>query len=281
MRNILRLALVVLALMAVAAVGIVAYVYSGIYNVAATRQHTAPVYWLLTTALTRSIEVRADDIVVPDLSGDDRFHSGLDLYRQHCSQCHGAPGVAPERFALGMTPLPPPIVQIGRERSAAEIFWAAKHGLKMTGMPGWDFKLSDEEIWNLVAFILAIPTLSPVEYYDLTGTAPNPTEPATDQPLGNYSGDPDRGKVALRQYGCIACHQIEGIVGPETWVGPPLEGIGERKYIAGVLPNSSQNLVRWIRNPQGVDPLTAMPELGVTEKHARDMVAYLYSRNDP
>ncbi|MCV0397294.1 MAG: hypothetical protein K5878_18210 [Rhizobiaceae bacterium] len=49
--------------------------------------------------------------------------------------------------------------------------------------------------------------------------------------------------------------------------------MSERKYIAGVLPNSRENLVRWIRDPQGIYPPTATPNLGVTEKHARDVDA--------
>jgi cytochrome c len=36
-------------------------------------------------------------------------------------------------------------------------------------------------------------------------------------------------------------------------------------------------MLRWIRDPQSVNPRTVMPNLGVTEQHARDMAAYLYS----
>ncbi|HJS78281.1 MAG TPA: cytochrome C, partial [Burkholderiales bacterium] len=60
-------------------------------------------------------------------------------------------------------------------------------------------------------------------------------------------------------------------------VGPPLGGIARRVYIAGVLPNTPERMAQFIRAPQSADPRTAMPTLGVTEEHARDMVAYLYS----
>ena len=49
-----------------------------------------------------------------------------------------------------------------------------------------------------------------------------------------------------------------------------------RRYIAGVLPNTSENMVRWITEPHGVDPLSAMPDLGVSEGVARDIATYLY-----
>jgi cytochrome c1 len=60
-------------------------------------------------------------------------------------------------------------------------------------------------------------------------------------------------------------------------VGPPLDGIGGRVYIAGVLENSPDNMIRWIRDPRGVDPMTAMPPTGATERDARDIAAYLYT----
>ncbi len=81
----------------------------------------------------------------------------------------------------------------------------------------------------------------------------------------------------LRQYGCGACHAIAGVPGADGRVGPPLTGIGERVYIAGTLPNTEENLVRWIMDPQAMRPGTAMPDVGVNEVHARIMAAYLYS----
>jgi cytochrome c1 len=53
--------------------------------------------------------------------------------------------------------------------------------------------------------------------------------------------------------------------------------MAKRPVIAGSLPNNQANLVRWIRNPQAIDPETAMPMLGVTERDALDMSAYLLS----
>jgi cytochrome c1 len=60
-------------------------------------------------------------------------------------------------------------------------------------------------------------------------------------------------------------------------VGPPLDRLAHRVYLAGMLPNTAENLAFWIRHPQKVDPRTAMPDMQVTESHARDMVAYLYT----
>ena len=90
------------------------------------------------------------------------------------------------------------------------------------------------------------------------------------------AGDPERGKLLLRQYGCGACHSIPGVATAQGNVGPPLGAIAKRIYLAGVLPNTPANMVRWIRVPQEIAPGTAMPNLQVPEPHAQDMVAYLY-----
>ena len=90
-------------------------------------------------------------------------------------------------------------------------------------------------------------------------------------------GDAARGKVAIQAHGCLACHAIPGIPGPGSNVGPPLDGIAKRAYIAGVLANKPASMVRWLRDPLAVDPRTAMPSTGLTEAEAKDIAAYLYT----
>lgn len=90
-------------------------------------------------------------------------------------------------------------------------------------------------------------------------------------------GDPDKGKAAIRRYGCQVCHSIRGVEGARGQIGPALDTIGSRSYLAGQLPNTPENLIRWIREPQAVAPGTAMPDMGVTEQDAKDMAAYLYT----
>lgn len=90
-------------------------------------------------------------------------------------------------------------------------------------------------------------------------------------------GDPARGPAIMRKYGCQSCHTIPGVVGADGLVGPPLAGIASRSYIAGVLPNAPANMMRWILDPKAVDPLTAMPNTGVTTSDVRHIAAYLYT----
>jgi cytochrome c1 len=62
-------------------------------------------------------------------------------------------------------------------------------------------------------------------------------------------------------------------------IGPSLDGIAVREMVAGRLGNSPDNLQRWIRDPQAVSPGTAMPDLNVGERDARDITAFLYTRD--
>jgi cytochrome c oxidase assembly factor CtaG len=86
-----------------------------------------------------------------------------------------------------------------------------------------------------------------------------------------------RGKEAIRSYGCMSCHSVPGITGATTMVGPPLAGMASRGYIAGVMSNTPTHMIEWLMNPPGIDSKTAMPNMNVTERDARDIAAYLYT----
>jgi len=90
------------------------------------------------------------------------------------------------------------------------------------------------------------------------------------------AGDADNGRLLLRQFGCGTCHRIPGVAAARGNVGPPLDAIGSRAYVAGELPNTPDNLVHWIMDPKSVHPRTAMPDMAVSEAQARDIVAYLW-----
>lgn len=273
--------IIALSLAAAAAAGAGLYVYFGVYSVAATEQHTAPVYWLLDIAMRRSVAQHAENIAVPPLDDDTMIKRGFRLYRGECEQCHGGPGVAPQAIALGMTPLPANLAHAARVLKPAELFWIVKYGIKMSGMPAWEFRLPEADLWAIVAFLERLPNLAPLEYQETArrlATLPAEVAAAAPEPAVEI-GDPERGKIAIHQYACATCHKIPGIVGANAPVGPTLKGIAMRQFIAGVLPNTRDNMIRWLRTPTKVDPRTAMPDLRVTERDANDIAAYLYTLN--
>lgn len=91
------------------------------------------------------------------------------------------------------------------------------------------------------------------------------------------SWKPARGKMLIEYYGCGACHRIGGISLANGHVGPPLTNFVRRyRLIAGVMPNTPQNVVRWILDPPKIVPTVDMPDLGLGRRGAEDVVAYLY-----
>jgi cytochrome c2 len=99
----------------------------------------------------------------------------------------------------------------------------------------------------------------------------------TRQHASATGGDSERGVAAISRYGCGSCHTIPGVVNAHGLVGPSLAGLGDRMYIAGVLPNAPENLSRWLRDPKSINEKTVMPNLGINPRDAADIGAYLYS----
>jgi len=89
------------------------------------------------------------------------------------------------------------------------------------------------------------------------------------------NGDVTRGKALMNQYGCGTCHDIPGVEGAHGMVGPPLSKMALRQTIAGKFPNTPDTMAKWLENPQALNPLTSMPNMGVTPADARDMTAFL------
>ena len=89
-------------------------------------------------------------------------------------------------------------------------------------------------------------------------------------------GNEKNGRNYMEAAGCGSCHMIPGVVNARGMVGPSLEHFAQRSFIAGEVPNTADNLVKWIVNPPSIEPKTAMPVLGVTPTQARDIAAYLY-----
>jgi mono/diheme cytochrome c family protein len=261
-------------LLAVAAV-----VYGGLYDVAASTQHLQPTFTVMEVAMRQSVRLRARGIEVPPLADEQMVLRGAACFRDKCVQCHGAPGVAQDDIGLSMQPLPGPLVDAPRHWKPRELYWLTRHGIKMSGMPAWEHRLTEGELWSVVAFLQRLPQLNAAQYADVAARAP--AAPSCGASLAGaalpplMAGDAARGRQALFQYACNACHTIPGITGGQVHVGPALAGIAGRALIAGRLPNTADNMVLWLRRTQEVKPLTAMPQLGVTEQDARDIAAYL------
>jgi mono/diheme cytochrome c family protein len=142
---------------------------AGWYNIGATGQHWQPVYTVLERGMHYSVRHHARDITAPDLAGAGTLRRGAALYRDRCVQCHGAPGVAQADIGKSMQPVPGPLVDAARRWQPRELYWITRHGIKMSGMPAWEYRMADEDIWAVVAFMGQLPALSPGDYAKATG----------------------------------------------------------------------------------------------------------------
>ncbi|MEO6580945.1 MAG: c-type cytochrome [Sphingomicrobium sp.] len=165
------IAFVLLSSLCLAAIG-GAFVYSGFYNIGADAPHSGMIYSTLERFRERAITHHARGIVVrADLRDAKRLAIGAGLYSEMCSGCHLGPGVEPSEISQGLYP-PAPALARGTDRSAGEMFWIIKHGVKLSAMPAWGKTHSDDLIWDMVAFAQALPKMSPQQYQAALASAP-------------------------------------------------------------------------------------------------------------
>jgi mono/diheme cytochrome c family protein len=151
----------------VVVLGGLAFIYSGLYDVAATAPHWTVTRWVLETVRTRSVKAHATGIEAPPgLNDPAKTLTGVEHFAAHCAVCHGAPGVPRGDIARGLYPSPVDLAKTAPLYSPAELFWIVKHGIKMTGMPAWSDH-SDEELWATVAFLQKLPGMSEQDYAKL------------------------------------------------------------------------------------------------------------------
>lgn len=156
MKNLLTLIILII-------IGFLIYIYSGVYNIAATKPHTKAVLWILNTTMERSVKYHAKEIEAPTLD-ESLVQTGFNHYSEMCEGCHGKPGLSPSEMKTGFYPEPPDLSKGRGDWSPEELFWIIKNGIKMSAMPAFGPTHKDEELWSIVAFLKRLPDLSPEEY---------------------------------------------------------------------------------------------------------------------
>ncbi|WEX07876.1 cytochrome c [Chelativorans sp. AA-79] len=139
-------------------------VYTGAYNVAATEEHLSPTRWAFDTTLRSSVESRAEGAAAPENITQEMIAAGGAEYKAACQHCHAGPGVERAEWASGMRPRPPHLTEAAAEWEFQEVYWLAKHGIKMTGMPAFGPTHDDQTLWSIAAFVKQLPAMTPEEY---------------------------------------------------------------------------------------------------------------------
>jgi len=114
---------------------------------------------LMFSSVHASVRRHAPELPNPIPPTDENLIAGGKIYLNECAGCHGTPG----KPDLGDS-LYPPIPQlpiVGTTYTEAQIFWVAKHGIRLSGMFAngqWD---SDKKLWTVAAYIKRIKSLPP------------------------------------------------------------------------------------------------------------------------
>lgn len=95
----------------------------------------------------------------------DEIHllAGARIYRENCAVCHGLPGKAKTAVAEGMYPGPPQLFYgMGvTDDPVWETYWKVKNGIRMTGMPGFEPRLTETELWQVSQLVANADKISP------------------------------------------------------------------------------------------------------------------------
>jgi mono/diheme cytochrome c family protein len=88
-------------------------------------------------------------------ANEQTYLAGAQVYRNHCAVCHGLPGEDRTAISAGMAPKPPQLFKgVGvTDDEAWETYWKVEGGIRMTGMPGFQGRLSEAQIWQVTVLL--------------------------------------------------------------------------------------------------------------------------------
>lgn len=179
---------------------------SGIIPIKASAGHWPITEWFLKFSMHRSISTHTLGKKAPPLDDPALVLRGAGAYETGCRPCHGSPDLPNPRVARNLLPKPPYLPPVISEWDPEELFYITKHGVKFTGMPAWPAQHRDDEVWALVAFLLAFPELDTREYRQLVSGGP--PQGGGDAAIHGLLGA-DRVPRAVTQT-CGRCHGRDG-----------------------------------------------------------------------
>ncbi|QEG33372.1 c-type cytochrome [Bythopirellula goksoeyrii] len=229
---------------------------SGIIPIKASTGHWAITKRFLTFAMARSISTHSVGIEAPEnLDEPALVMKGAGHFELGCAFCHGSPVWQKPRVAQQLSPTPPNLNAAASNWSPEELFYLVKHGINFTGMPAFPSQQRDDEVWSVVAFLLKLPEIEPVDYRALVSSDLSKATSTT--PLAIVET-------------CANCHGLDG-TGRGTGAFPRLAGMSE-PYLVATL----QAYQRGARHSGIMEPIAArLNQVQIKE------IASHYSQQEP
>jgi mono/diheme cytochrome c family protein len=184
--------------------------YSGIYNIAASAGHPAWMERFLQLGKERSVKFNSRSVKPPKQDSADLVPLGAAHFQGTCATCHGAPGQPVNPVFGHMLPSPPDLQKHAHHWTREQLFWIARHGIQFTGMPAWSGAGRDDEVWAVVAFLEALPSMSETEYRRYAG--------GHSETQGYSAGTlVSQGRPRLDLTACSRCHDTAGAAPPSPY----------------------------------------------------------------
>src|SRR5215470_11688147 len=122
---------------------------------------------LAMSALDASMERHAPRVNNPVPVTDENLIDGMKIYTMNCAVCHGSMDDKPSVLEHSMYPPPPQLLLDPLDDPEWHIYYAIRTGVRYTGMPAWGHALSNQDVWNVTAFLSRVEKLPPAvqEYW--------------------------------------------------------------------------------------------------------------------
>ncbi|WP_031430648.1 c-type cytochrome [Methylomicrobium agile] len=200
--------------------------YSGIYNVAASAGHHPWLEAFLKMAKDRSVIFNSRSVKAPELEFAEQMPLGAAHFQGTCAVCHGAPGQAVNPVYAHMLPYPPDLQVHAPYWTRPQLFWIARHGIQFTGMPAWSGDEREDEVWAVVAFLEALPSMTREDYRRYAGGH---------SAARNYSAKElvGAGRPRLDLTACSRCHDTAETAPTSPYI--PRLGGQDRAYLKRAL----------------------------------------------
>lgn len=247
-----RVVAAIALMVALAGTGAFVLVSLGLVSISASAGHWKVTGWMLHYAMRRAVSTQSMGIKVPPLDDPALVLKGAGHYHTGCLACHGGPGEQRSLIVQQMTPEPPFLPPRIERWEPQELFWIVKNGVKYTAMPAWPAQKRDDEVWAMVAFLKAMPSMSPERYRQLAlgGRSDEIGKPVTPDHLRPLK-DP-LGPVLAN---CNRCHAEDG-GGRGEGAFPRLAGQSEPYLLGALLAYASGERHSGIMQPiaAGLEP---------------------------
>lgn len=151
----------VIVTLIVIAGGLYLYVSRGSFPIGADNAPSKMERHLANMAMDEYIDRHAPQQPNPFEPTSANLIEGATEYEQHCALCHGGAAARTSPLGKRFNPHAPQLLNQIPDDEDWHLFFAVKHGIRLTGMPAWEGTLSDDQMWKVIAFIKHSDKLPP------------------------------------------------------------------------------------------------------------------------